>query len=217
MVSSDHRESEGSEVHLSIEDKLADTVRELIATTGLTSRGLEKETQTSEEMRSISRTSWSAYQCRNNPRIIPLDALEWIIQFASSAPRALKKDALHLHGQTRPQLAPPASQANLPGEPGAAHAHGISSTGPVRRRRYRVHRDGNIVDSTKKPIGAIVAGDIFRRDDSTGHPTLPYRYYGTVTSDDHAKMEMVGYVLQEKLTYLDTIYFCSGDGDDLIN
>ncbi len=64
----------------------------------------------------------------------------------------------------------------------------------ARRPQYRVSARGNVLDAAGNVVGMVWKNDVFTRDDSV-HPSMRYRYYGTV------KHGPSGYVMQEKLDY----------------
>ena len=69
-----------------------------------------------------------------------------------------------------------------------------------QRARYRVTAHANVVDANKLPVGEADEGELFVLLVEPVH--VDNRRYGTVGSD-------TGYVLMEKLTFVDTVTFCA--------
>ncbi|MGI8335217.1 hypothetical protein ACRYCC_35155 [Actinomadura scrupuli] len=88
--------------------------------------------------------------------------------------------------QREPQPKPPPPTRPIPP---------TTATATCQRNHYKVDRVGDMRNEAGESIDQVVPGDIFIRDTSNTHPTMRYRYYGTVTGRGTS-----GYVMQEKLT-----------------
>jgi hypothetical protein len=104
--------SENGRRHFVPADRLADLVRELIDQSGLGLRGLHRRT-------GIPYQTWSAWQRRNDPRVISREALEVLLDLVKAEPER-REEALSLHDRIHP---PPRAGFSEGGDAGGRPPH----------------------------------------------------------------------------------------------